>query len=43
VGNHIESLDALKQLSVLKKLQEVDFSENPVAEKSNYRSTLFDT
>jgi Leucine-rich repeat (LRR) protein len=43
VGNRIESLDALKQLSVLKKLQEVDFSENPVAEKSNYRSTLFDT
>jgi len=42
VGNQIENIDSLKQLSALKKLSEVDFSENPVAQKSGYRKTLFD-
>lgn len=43
VNNKIESLDNLKQLSSLKKLEEVDFGENPVSEKSNYRAALFDS
>ena len=33
----------MKQLSSLKKLEEVDFGENPVSEKSNYRAALFDS
>jgi len=32
----------LKQLSVLKSLQEVDFTGNPVVTEANYRPTLFD-
>jgi hypothetical protein len=40
--NEIESLENLKQLSVLKHLQELDFTGCPVATEPNYRPILFD-
>lgn len=40
--NEIESLENLKQLSVLKHLQELDFTGCPVANEPNYRPILFD-
>ena len=43
VSNKIESLDSLKPLSSLKKLQEIDFTDNPVSLLANYRTILFDS
>lgn len=40
--NQIESLSNLKQLSALKLLTELDFTDCPVAREPNYRPTLFD-
>ena len=41
--NQIESLSNLKQLSALKLLTELDFTDCPVATEPNYRPTLFDS
>lgn len=42
-SNQIESLDTLKTLSSLRKLQEVEFIDNPVSLLANYRTVLFDS
>ena len=40
--NSLESLDNLTKLAVLKNLQELDLTGNPVASQPNYRPFLFD-
>ena len=42
IDNRIESTEALVRLHTLKKLEEVDFTDNPVTEQDNYRRALFD-
>ena len=39
--NNIQTLESLNPLKSLQNLEEVDFSENPVAAKSGYRDWLF--
>jgi Leucine-rich repeat (LRR) protein len=41
-ANDIKTLQALTPLYALKGLEEIDLSENPVAELPNYRETLFE-
>ena len=41
-GNQIKTLEGLKPLYDLKKLNEIDKSDNPVAEITGYRETLFE-
>lgn len=41
-ANQIKTLEGLKPLFALKKLSEIDLSENPVALHADYRKTLFE-
>ncbi len=41
-SNKIEQLEAFNPLIKLKNLNIVDFSDNPVTEKDNYRNWLFE-